>query len=191
MKYILKPALTLFAIAAIITAMLSLVRGFTLERIERQRRVIHERVMREALSEADSFRDIPIESGTSENIIGIYEGLKGGMTMGYVIELAPSGYSGEINMMVGISSEREALAGMRILRHSETPGLGALAVREEFFRRFDGVPLLRLRVVRSPPSGDDEIQAITGATITSNAVTGAVNEAIEWYVKTHSRNTAR
>jgi len=70
---------------------------------------------------------------------------------------------------------------MRILRHTETPGLGAFATREEFFRKFDNKKLQPLKVVRTPASADDEIQAITGATITSKAVTGAVNEAIGWF----------
>ena len=100
--------------------------------------------------------------------------------IGYVVQLSPAGYSGAIDMMVGISSVKNELTGMRILKHSETPGLGALAVKESFYGKYDGRKLLSLNVVRASP-GENDIEAITGATITSRAVTNAVNEAIRWY----------
>ena len=180
MKYIFKPAFSLFLVAVIITALLSFARGFTLEPIEYRRKLARDRTMNEVFSEASEFREYTsgIPAG---NIIGIYEGFRSNEKTGYVIELAPEGYSGEINMMVGISLRDEKITGMRILRHTETPGLGAFATREEFFRKFDNKKLQPLKVVRTPASADDEIQAITGATITSKAVTGAVNEAIGWF----------
>ena len=181
MKHILKPAFTLFAIAVIVTASLSIGRRLTLEPIENQRRIAQEKTMKEALEEAAGFRELTgTEAKISGSIVRIFEGSKNGQPAGYVIELAPSGYSGSISMMVGISSARNSISGMRILRHTETPGLGALAVKENFFRRFDGKKLAPLKVTKLNPA-ENEIQAITGATITSNAVTGAVNEAIEWY----------
>ncbi|MCL2233439.1 MAG: FMN-binding protein, partial [Treponema sp.] len=100
--------------------------------------------------------------------------------LGYVLALSPVGYSGNIDLMVGISARDEKITGVRILRHSETPGLGALAARESFYRRFDNRPLIPLTVVRSSP-GEHEISAITSSTITTRAITNAVNEAINWY----------
>ena len=85
-------------------------------------------------------------------------------------------------MLVGIAAAENNIAGIRVLSHSETPGLGALAVRESFYRSFDGLKLAPLRVVKSSPE-IGEIEAITSATITTKAITDAVNEAIEWYNK--------
>jgi electron transport complex protein RnfG len=178
MKDILKPALSLFLIAAVFTVLLGLVRSFTLEPIEKQRRSTQEKTIKEVLAEAEDFRELSAERKGS--IVKILEGINGGKTIGYVIELAPVGYSGEISMMVGISKDREEISGMRILKLSETPGLGALAAKEKFYKRFDGKKLVPLKVVKTPP-GAGEIEAITSATITSKAVTDAVNEAIEWY----------
>jgi len=111
----------------------------------------------------------------------VYEGVGGdGEKAGYVVALSPEGYSGKIDMMVGISSAGETVTGMRVLRHTETPGLGAMAVRESFYGKFDGRSLTPLTVVKSAP-GENEIDAITSATITTRAITGAVNEAITWY----------
>jgi electron transport complex protein RnfG len=100
-----------------------------------------------------------------------------------VRELAPSGYSGAINMMVGISSVENKVTGMRVLKHSETPGLGAHAVYEKFYSRFIGKNLVPLNVVKIPTGNANEIEAITAATITTRAITEAVNEAIEWYLQ--------
>jgi electron transport complex protein RnfG len=134
--------------------------------------------MIEVMGQADSFREL--QTDTPGSIVRIFEGLSGEDIIGYVVELAPTGYAGPINMMVGILSTESKITGMRILRHNETPGLGSLATRERFYRRFDGRSLNPLRVVKYSP-GVDEIEAITSSTITTKAITNAVNEAIEWY----------
>ena len=178
MKHVIKPACSLFLIAAITTALLGFVYAFTLEPIAVQHREAQERTMRAILTQATDFRELSTE--ISGSITRVFEALRGGETIGYIVELAPPGYSGPINMMVGISSADNTIAGMRVLRHTETPGLGSHIVRESFFSRFDGRGLSPIRVVRASP-GPDEIEAITSATITTRAVAYAVNEAIEWY----------
>ena len=178
MKKILKQALSLFLIAVIVTALVAFMRNRTLEPIEKQRAAVQDQMMRVLLKSADSFQQLDAEKTGS--IVNIYEGLNNNQTLGYIVELAPSGYSGTINIMVGISKKEENISGMRILKLSETPGLGALALKEDFYKRFDNKKLVELKVTRSSPA-DDEIQAITSATITSRTVTNAVNEAITWY----------
>ena len=178
MKHIIKPACSLFLITALMTALLGLVYRLTLEPIENQHRIIQDRTMREVLTQAEDFRELDV--ALSGSMVRVFEGFRGEQTAGYVIELAPGGYSGPIIMMVGISKTEDRITGMRILRHSETPGLGALATRENFYKRFDGRALTPFRVVKSAP-GANEIEAITSATITTQAITDAVNEAIEWY----------
>ena len=179
MKHILKPALSLFLIAAITTALLGFVFDLTKEPIESQNRLTRERTMREVLFQADSFREL--EAKIDGSIVKVYEGMVGDDIIGYVLELSPAGYSDKINLMVGILREENQIAGMRILSHSETPGLGALAARPAFYERFNGLALNPLRVVKSSYPGPGEIQAITSATITTAAITDAVNEAMEWY----------
>ena len=183
MMYIIKPAATLFITAAITIAALSVVHTLTLEPIETQKRKTQEAAMREVLPGAGEYREIPAEK--SGSIVAVYEGRPGGKgssgsLVGYVVQLAPEGYSGAIDLIAGISVPDKKITGVRVLRHSETPGLGALAVKEDFYRRYDGKELLPLGVVRASP-GEQEIQAITSATITTRAITRAVNEAIAWY----------
>ena len=178
MNYIIKPAATLFITAVITIAAVSIVYNQTFEPIERQTRRTQEAAMRAVLPQADDFRELAAEA--SGSIAAVFEGSSGGQLIGYVVALSPVGYSGNIDLMVGISARDEKISGMRILRHSETPGLGALAARESFYRRFDDRPLVPLAVVRTSP-GEHEISAITSSTITTRAITDAVNEAINWF----------
>lgn len=181
MKHILKPGLTLFAVAAVITALLALSHALTREPIENQVKRTLENTKRDIFTNAVRFEELAdAETG---DIVRAYECFDAGdASLGFILEMAPAGYGGAIQMMVGISSADGTVAGVRILKHSETPGLGALAARESFYRKFDGRDLAPLTVVKGFP-GPGEIDAITGATITTRAVTDAVNEAMLWYAE--------
>jgi len=182
MKYILKPAAVLFITAVITVTLLSVAYNLTLEPIENQKRKTQEAAMKEVLPRADKFSEIQIE--LSGSMSAVYEGFIDDMLVGYVVKLSPKGYGGAIDLITGISVLTNTLIGMRVIKHTETPGLGALAVKGNFYRQFNSRELARLNVTRSSP-GENEIQAITSSTVTTRAVTNAVNEAIEWYLKTH------
>ena len=179
MKYILKPAITLFLTAAISITLLSVVHSLTLEPIEAQKKRTQEAALKEVLPQASDYRPYSY-SGTGGSITAVYEGIINGVLTGYVLQLSPQGYSGSIDLMVGISIPDNKISGVRVLRHTETPGLGALAVKEEFYRQYDNKQISPLRVVKTTPGAQD-INAITSATITTRAITDAVNEAVEWY----------
>jgi len=179
MSYIIKPAATLFITAVVIIAALSFVYNYTYEPIQINRLRRQEAAMRAVLPQATDFRQIQTE--TSGSMVGIFEGLSNDTLVGFVVSLSPQGYSGNIDLMVGISIPDELVTGMRIVQHSETPGLGALAVRPDFYRRFDNRPLVPLNVVRTTP-GEHDIATITASTITTRAITNAVNEAMQWYL---------
>ena len=80
--------------------------------------------------------------------------------------------------MIGIDKDG-AVTGVEFLSISETAGLGMNAQKETFRDQFKGKNS-EITVVKTAP-GDDEIQALTGATITSNAVTKSVNTALKLY----------
>jgi len=183
MKYIVKPAVTLLVTAVVTVAALSVVEALTREPIKEQKRKTQEAAMREVLPRATEYLEIDVEKTGS--ISAVYEGyysseaLDDKILIGYVVQLSPEGYSGNIDIVAGLYLGENVIYGIRVLRHTETPGLGARAVEEFFYSRFDGLPLVPLTVVRTSP-GENEIQAITSATITTKAITDAVNEAIEW-----------
>ena len=103
--------------------------------------------------------------------------------MGYVFETEGKGYGGSVNVMTGISTEG-SITGVVILSHGETPGLGANAEKEEFRDQYKQ-PVANnvggIQVVKYQTPSEGQIEAMTGATITSTAVTNAVNQAIAEY----------
>lgn len=104
-----------------------------------------------------------------------------GNVVGYVIGSTSSdGYGGDVSISVGISKEN-MINGIAFLSISETPGLGMRATEEEFYSQFAGKKGATLSVTKSGNAGETEINAISGATITSRAVTNAVNAA-EYFV---------
>ncbi|MCL2196928.1 MAG: FMN-binding protein [Treponema sp.] len=186
MNYIIKPAVTLFTAAAVVVALLSFVHSYTLEPIEKQKFKTQEAAMKVIMPRAAEFREIQVEKTGS--IAAVYEALYSSdalddkILVGYIVQLAPEGYSGKIHLIVGISITDNIITGMRVLSHTETPGLGANAVKKSFYSRYDNRDIVPLGVARNSP-GEHDIQAITSSTITTKAITGAVNEAIEWYLR--------
>jgi electron transport complex protein RnfG len=105
---------------------------------------------------------------------------KGGALTGYVVFASPKGYSGSVDIMVGFDTAG-TLMGVQILSHAETPGLGANATKPSFLDQFKSKNG-ELTVTKAPP-GENEIQAITSATITSTAMVRGVNEARTFFLE--------
>lgn len=101
-----------------------------------------------------------------------------GNTIGYVINAtSKNGYGGSITVSVGISADG-TVQGIEFLSISETAGLGMNADTPDFKSKYAGKQVDEFVVVKSGASADYEIDAIGGATITTNAVTQAVNAAV-------------
>lgn len=170
-KDILKPALILFAICLVVTALLAGTNLLTKDKIAEQSALEAEQSRKVVLSDADSF----------EEADGYYIGKANNETVGYVFQTEAKGYGGAVKVMTGISADGQ-ITGVVILEHSETPGLGANAEKASFTDQFkQAVPENGITLVKNKAPSDGEIEAMTGASITSRAVTNAVNEAITKY----------
>lgn len=103
----------------------------------------------------------------------------GGET-GYVITATDSeGYGGDIQITVGITADG-TVSGISFLSISETAGLGMKATEPSFYEQYVGVQTEKFAVSKDGGEGEP-IDAISGATITSRAVTGAVNAALAYF----------
>ncbi|MCY6484557.1 RnfABCDGE type electron transport complex subunit G [Clostridium aestuarii] len=181
-KEIISLGLTLLLITAIAGIILGGAHKITAEPIAIQQKKENDAAMQEVLPKAESFEEQDKKQLPKDGIIlSVNQGIAGSDVAGYAIKVAPKGYAGLIEMMVGISSEGK-IEGIKILAHGETPGLGAKAPEKEFSGQYAGKSIEKnLVVVKTAPANDNEIKAITGATITSSAVTRGVNSAIEFY----------
>ncbi len=106
-----------------------------------------------------------------------YEVYKGDELMGYIVPSDTKGYGGTIELLVAVDPEGKVLT-YKILTSKETPGLGDNASKKEFTSQFTGKTTEHL-IVTKDPSDTEEIQAMSGATITSKAVTLGVKAAVE------------
>jgi len=154
---------------------LGLTNAITQEPIAQQELITAQTLRKAVLPAADDFSDLSI---TDNNIQAVYEGVSGGQTQGYVFEVVSNGFGGEIKLTVGVDAS--GVTGVRIASHSETPGLGANADKESFLSQYEGKNG-EVQVIKSGTPKDNEIMAVTAATISSRAVTRAVNEALDYY----------
>ena len=100
-----------------------------------------------------------------------------GNVLGYVLTAASSkGYGGEIKLLVAVTPD-EHVIDFKILAHNETPGLGDNAGKEPFRAKIRGKDAAHLIVTKDQGNTDD-VQAMTGATISSRAVTRGVKSAV-------------
>lgn len=103
--------------------------------------------------------------------------------VGYVIDAtSKNGYGGDVQIAVGITDSGEITA-FKVISASETPGLGAKALEDEYASQFSGLKAEEVKWVKGAErvKENNEIDAISGATITTKATTQAVNEAINLY----------
>lgn len=112
----------------------------------------------------------------------IYRGLAGGQTLGYAVRLETQGYGGTITMLVGLSEDTETIRGISIVEQVETPGLGGNITREDFREQFEGLDATeQLAYVKNiePDQSENEVQALSGATITSSAIVSGINTQLD------------
>ena len=172
-KDILRPTAVLFLICVIVAAALAGTNLLTKDKIAEQAAEKAEKSRKLALSAADTFT--PVDG------YDCYVGTSGNEIVGYVFETSAKGYGGDVDVMTGISLEGK-ITGVILLDHEETPGLGANAEKEEFRAQFlQDVPETLLKLVKYQAPQPGEVEAMTGASMTSRAVMNAVNEAIQQY----------
>lgn len=164
MKYILRLTLTLLLITAVVAGLLALVNALTEEKIQ----TLQEEKARSAMLQvlpANTYEEIPCQK---EGITAAYRA----DDAGYVVRLEVNGFGGAIDMMVGVKTDG-TVSGISIVSHAETASLGANCTREDWRSQFVGVG--------APLAVDKDggsIDSLTGATVTSRAVTEGVALAL-------------
>jgi len=177
-KVLVMPAVILFAVCLVSTFLLAYTNKITEPKIKELAAANAQAVRLEVLPGAKNFEKKSCELGGVS-----YEYFKGlsssGKTAGYVFTTTATGYSGDVEVMTGVTL-KGTVKKISILEISETPGLGMNAKKDSFLSQYTGKSG-SISVVKNKNAGNSEIQAMTGATITSKAVTNAVNKALQLY----------
>ncbi len=171
LKDILIPTVALLIICLVSTTLLAVTNNVTKEKIALNAVKTEKASRMLVLPEGKQFGQV---TDLGEGLTYCEGTNDSGDIAGYVFTSGAKGYGGTVSVMIGIDTEG-TITGVEILSHSETPGLGANSVKPEFKSRFVGKSGT-LTVDKNSNEGQN-IQAITAATITSKAVTSAVNAA--------------
>ena len=169
--YVVRLALTLLIITAVVAALLAGVNSVTAPAIAAGNAAKTQQAIEAVLPGGGEKTDVPaVDVGIP--VSEVYKGENG-----YAVKVAPGGFGGAIEMMVGIDNAGNVL-GISIIKHAETPSLGAVAAAkgsagENFRGSFIG---LSGEVAVTKDVG--EADTISGATITSRAVAAGVNAAL-------------
>lgn len=171
-SYILKLGITLFLITAVVAGLLGLVNFITADKIEALNTEKSNKA-KAAVLEAANYEDV---AGFRDDT-GLVTGLWKADDKGFVAECVVGGSQGNIDLMVGVDNDGKC-TGISIVKHSETAGLGAVAAENSE----KGVAFRNGFIGAEAPAAVTKdggtIDAISGATITSRAITRAVNAAI-------------
>ncbi len=174
-KSILIPTIALFVICLVATALLALANSVTAPIIEELAIKTEIETRKTVLSEADSFED-----KTADGIKYVVGLDKDGNTVGMVFTTTSKSYGGDLQVMTGVDNEGK-VTGVELLQINDTAGLGMNAQNDSFKGQFTGLVKGIIVMKNSSNHDNNEITALTGATITSNAVADAVNSALASY----------
>ena len=196
-KSLLKDAIALTVITLVAGCILGFVQMITKEPIAKQNDKIKQDAYREVFSEADSFQTIDginpekdaakalSKEGLDKNneIVEILSAISkdSSETIGYVMTITnKEAYDGELTFTMGIRSDG-TVTGISFTDISETAGLGMKAKEDSFKDQFKEKKVESFQYTKSGAEKDEEIDALSGATITTNAVTNGVNAGIAYF----------
>ena len=190
MKKILKDAFALLMITLVAGILLGFVYSITKEPIAQQEQLTKERSCQEVFADAATFEN------DTDDLVAAAAAMKAagyevqtlseilvakdasGSTLGYVLSLVdPEGYGGDISFMMGIRLDG-TLNGISILSIGETAGLGMNADTDAFKSQFANKKVEKFTFTKTGSTSDSEIDALSGATITTTAMTNGVNAGL-------------
>lgn len=169
-----KMVVVLSLVGGLSGASLAGVYRYVLPLIEKNQRLELKRAIFEVLPQSVEYRKIKKKGEV------IYEGLdKGKNLVGYAIMGKGPGYQGEIKLILGVAPDLREIKGIEVIEMVETPGLGARIDSPEFKERFRGLFPSPEVVLGKRGKRKGEVEALTGATISSRSVVRIVNEALK------------
>ena len=175
-KDIIVPAVSLFVIAVVASALLALTNNITEDLISENLVKTKMKSYQIVFSEATSFSEEKTIQLTGEEFSYVEALDNSGNILGYVFMTAEKGYGGDVTVMTGISADG-LVTGVNPLNLSETPGLGMKVQQKDFRDQFKDLTS-GISLSKNDVSGN-AIKAVTGATITSQAFTDSVNTAFK------------
>ncbi len=166
-------------LAGVLGASLAAVDRSLQPRIQRNAQERLEKAILEVVPKGTASKLIKLDDGRV-----VYKVTDGGSVVGWAVPSETLGFQDKIKLLVGLSPDGSKITGIQVISSLETPGLGDKIKTETFRKQFIGKSAEEpVNVVKAGESASNSIDAITGATISSRAVTKAVNAATSWASK--------
>ncbi len=190
----IKNTISLMVITLVAGLLLGVVYEITKEPIAKEQQRAKEEAYKEVFANADTFETVDVdvekvEEDLKDNgyLATINEAVKAfdktGNLAGYVLTVTDhEGYGGDIQFAMGVKVDG-TVNGISFLSIGETAGLGMKATEESFVKQFVEKKVERFKVTKNGATAENEIDALSGATITTNAVVNGVNAGI-YYIGT-------
>ena len=190
-KSMIKNAFILFAITLVAGVLLGIVYQVTKEPIAYQDKLAQDKANQSVFATASTFNDVAVDEAKAAEVAAAHGGVViesvksavdgSGNVLGYVIQVKSKGYGDFIEYTVGITNESK-VNGISIISIAETPGLGMNA-EKVIVPQFADKDAQQFTVAKNGQVSDPntQIEAISGATITSKAVTEGVNAAVSYF----------
>ena len=179
-KAILIPTISLFIICLVATALLGVVNEITEDKIAQNAIETEAESQKIVMPDASSFGEKKEGEYTFDGTAAPYSAVEAldsqGSRIGYVFVTQSTGYGGAISVMTGVDNDGK-VTGVEFLEINETVGLGMNATKDSFKEQFKGL-VGGIAVNKNTPA-ENEVKALTGATITSKAATKGVNIALD------------
>lgn len=185
---IIRNALILTLITLIAGLSLAAVYQVTKDPIARAEAEAELNAYRAVFPEADAFEKqevLPTEIPNKVRIDAVAKAAASdGSLLGYALKVtSPNGYGGDVTIAMGVSPDG-SLTGISIISQGETAGLGANCTKPAFTEQFKGITGGKVVYTKTGRTEPNEIDAISGATITTKAVTEAVNAGLAYVIDT-------
>lgn len=174
MNKIVKLALVLFLVCAVVAGVLAAVDLITKDKIAEQDQIKTQKAYAAVLA-SDGYEDVDFDKAAFPTVDKVAKATGG---EGYVVTTTYSGAQGSITMAVGVDTDNKC-SGISIISHAETSGLGAKAAEQSEFGTNWRASFVGQGEDIALKKYGGEIDSITAATITSNAVVGAVSTCIQ------------
>lgn len=178
---IVKYALTLFAVTVIASGSLAYTYSVTADRIERMRlreQINAVKIVCPNAEGAEIIKDDKVLKKAAEKVEilkAVFIVKKDSKPIAFAMLTAPRGYGGPMSVVVGLTAEGE-VTGVKVLEHKETPGLGdKVVLGQGFLSQFKG------KKPEDPVQVKEDVEAVSGATISSKGVTQGVRAALDAY----------
>ncbi|SFH54321.1 Na+-transporting NADH:ubiquinone oxidoreductase subunit C [Tindallia magadiensis] len=193
-KLTLKPVLFMIIVTFIYTSVLASINAITIERIQLNEQLSDQISFLYVLDKLPEETDAETINALYEKHINeievndqtIYEGFdQNGELIAYIVPITGNAVWGDLKGLVSLSTDFKEVLGIEFLSHNETPGLGARIDEESFKEQFRGVeidPDESHQFLTYRPDPDGQVDAISGATGTSNAVRDIFNNNMKQFM---------